>query len=70
MLKRMLLMLAVVIALLGGLGFVIQADSDRDRAGFQFLPASTAVTTVVAKRETRPSTLNVIERRRQFRSHG
>jgi membrane fusion protein (multidrug efflux system) len=61
MAKRMFLMLAVVIALLAGLGFVkyrqVQAAIAQG-ASFQMPP--TAVTTVVAQRETWPSTLGVI----------
>jgi membrane fusion protein, multidrug efflux system len=61
MLKRMLLMLAVVIALLGGLGFVKYRQIQTAIAqGASFAPPPTAVTTVVAKRETWPSTLNMI----------
>src|SRR6266516_94507 len=61
MLKRMLLMLALVLALLAGLGFVkfrqIQTAIAQN-SHFQMPP--TAVTTVVAHRETWPSTLSVI----------
>jgi membrane fusion protein, multidrug efflux system len=61
MLKRMLLMLAVVLALLAGLGFVkfrqIQTAIAQN-SHFQMPP--TAVTTVVAHRETWPSSLSVI----------
>src|SRR6516225_7612525 len=61
MLKRMLVMLAVVAVVLGGLGFVkfrqIQAAVAQ---GASFQPPPTAVTTIVAQRETWPSTLNVI----------
>ena len=61
MLKRMLLMLAVVIALLGGLGFVKYHQIQTAIAqGSSFSPPPTAVTTIIAKRETWPSTLNVI----------
>jgi membrane fusion protein (multidrug efflux system) len=61
MLKRMLLMLAVVIALLGGLGFVKYKQIQTAIAqGSSFSPPPTAVTTVIAKRESWPSTLNVI----------
>ena len=61
MLKRMLLMLAVVIALLGGLGFVKYRQIQTAIAqGSSFAPPPTAVTTTIAKRETWPSTLNVI----------
>jgi len=61
MAKRMILMLAVVATLLGGLGFVkfrqIKAAVAQG-AGFQ--PPPTAVTTIVAKQEKWPATLNVI----------
>ena len=61
MAKRMILMLAVMVALLGGLGFAkfrqIQAAVAQN-ANFQPPPA--AVTTIVAQRETWPSTLNLI----------
>ena len=61
MLKRMLLMLAVVIALLGGLGFEKYHQIQTAIAqGSSFTPPPTAVTTIFAKRETWPSTLNVI----------
>ena len=61
MVKRMLLMLAVVLVLVAGLGFVkfrqIQAAMAQ---GASFQPPPTAVTTVVAKQETWPSTLEII----------
>jgi len=61
MAKRMIVMLAVMAALLAGLGFVkfrqIQAAGAQN-ANFQ--PPPEAVTTIVAQRETWPSTLNVI----------
>jgi membrane fusion protein (multidrug efflux system) len=61
MLKRMLLMLAVVILLVAGLGFVkykqIQAAIAQ---GGSFQPPPSAVTTVVAATEKWPSTLNMI----------
>jgi len=61
MAKRMLLMLAVVVALLAGLGFVKYRQIQTAIAqGSSFAPPATAVTTIVAKRETWPSTLNVI----------
>lgn len=61
MAKRMILMLAVVLALLGGLGFIKFRQIEvaiAQGASFQMPP--TAVTTVVAARETWPSTLSVI----------
>ena len=61
MLKRMLLMLAIIVAVLGGLGFAkyrqIQAAIAQ---GASFQPPPSAVTTIIAKRETWPSTLSVI----------
>src|SRR6201997_1893624 len=61
MAKRMILMLVVVLALLGGLGFIKFRKIEvaiAQGASFQMPP--TAVTTVVATRETWPSTLSVI----------
>jgi membrane fusion protein (multidrug efflux system) len=61
MLKRMLLMLAVVVALVAGLGFVKYRQIQTAIAqGGSFAPPPTAVTTIVAKKETWPSTLNII----------
>jgi membrane fusion protein, multidrug efflux system len=61
MVKRMLLMLAMVIALLGGLGFVKYRQIHTAIAmGASFAPPPTAVTTIIAKREIWPSTLSVI----------
>jgi membrane fusion protein (multidrug efflux system) len=61
MAKRMILMLTVTVALLAGLGFVkfeqIQAAVAQ---GASFQPPPVAVTTIVARRETWPSTVNVI----------
>jgi membrane fusion protein, multidrug efflux system len=61
MAKRMILMLAVVLTLVGGLGFVkfrqIQAAVAQ---ASNFQPPPTAVTTVVAHGETWPSTLGII----------
>lgn len=61
MAKRMILMLVVLLAVLGGLGFVkfkqVEAAIAQG-ASFQLPP--TAVTTVVAQKETWPSTLTVI----------
>jgi membrane fusion protein (multidrug efflux system) len=61
MAKRMILMLAVLTAIVGGLGFAkfrqVEAAIAQG-ASFQLPP--TAVTTVVAQRETWPSTLSVI----------
>lgn len=61
MAKRMILMLAVLLALLGSLGFAKYKQVEAAIAmGASFQPPPTAVTTVVAKRETWPSTLSVI----------
>src|SRR5205809_778853 len=61
MLKRMLFMLAVVLLVVAGLGFVKYRQIQTAIAqGSRFQPSPDAVTTVVAKRETWPSTLNVI----------
>lgn len=61
MARRMILMLAVMAALVGGLGFIKFRQVEAaiaNGASFQMPP--TAVTTVVAQRETWPSTLSVI----------
>jgi membrane fusion protein, multidrug efflux system len=61
MAKRMVLMLVVVLALLGSLGFVKFRQVEAAIAqGASFQMPPTAVTTVVAQKETWPSTLNVI----------
>jgi membrane fusion protein, multidrug efflux system len=61
MAKRMILMLAALMALLGGLGFVKYKQVEAAIAmGASFQLPATAVTTVVAHRETWPSTLSVI----------
>src|SRR6201997_2119918 len=61
MAKRMILMLVVVLALLGGLGFIKFRKVEVAIAqGASFQIPATAVTTVVAKKETWPSTLTVI----------
>jgi len=61
MAKRLILMLLVVGALLAGLGFVKYRQIETAiAAGSSFAPPPTSVTTVVAKRETWPSTLAVI----------
>src|SRR5205085_10954508 len=61
MLKRMILMLVVVLAVVGGLGFYkYRQISAAIAVGKSYAPPATAVTTVIAKRETWPSTLNVI----------
>src|SRR5881275_3313335 len=61
MAKRMVLMLAISLALLGGLGFVKFKQVEAAIAqGKSFKIPPTAVTTVLAKKETWPSTLSVI----------
>ena len=61
MLKRMLIMLAVVVALIAGLGFVkYKQISAAIAQGANYAPPPDAVTTIVAKRENWPSTLDVI----------
>ena len=61
MLKRMILMLAVVVALVAGLGFVkYRQIATAIAQGASFAPPPDAVTTIVASRETWPSTLNII----------
>jgi membrane fusion protein (multidrug efflux system) len=61
MAKRMILMLVVVIAVIAGLGFVkFRQVKAAIAMGASFQPPPTAVTTVVAKSETWPSTMNVI----------
>ena len=61
MAKRMILMLAALIAVLGGLGFVKYKQVEAAIAmGASFQMPPTSVTTVVARRETWPSTLSVI----------
>src|SRR5947208_14910655 len=61
MVKRMFLMLAVVLAIVAGLAFVKYKQFEGFKAqGASFAPPPTAVTTVIAKRDTWPSTLQVI----------
>jgi membrane fusion protein (multidrug efflux system) len=61
MLKRMLFMLAVVVILLGSLGFVkFRQIQTAIAQGSSFQPPPTAVTTILAEKETWPSTLDVI----------
>ncbi len=61
MAKRMILMLVVLLAIIGGLGFAKYKQVEaaiKMGASFQLPP--TAVTTVIAKKDTWPSTLSVI----------
>ena len=61
MLKRMLFMLGVVVLLLGSLGFVkFRQIQTAIAQGKSFQPPPTAVTTIVAQKETWPGTLDVI----------
>lgn len=61
MAKRMILTLVVLIAVLGGMGFAKYRQVEAAIAmGASFQPPPTAVTTVVARKETWPSTLSVI----------
>ena len=61
MAKRMILMLVVVAALIGGLGFAKFKQVEAAIAqGAKFQLPPTAVTTVIAQRERWPSTLSVI----------
>jgi len=61
MAKRMILMLVVMAALIGGLGFLKFKQVEAAIAqGASFQPPPTAVTTVIAKKETWPSTLTII----------
>jgi len=61
MAKRFILVLVIVAALLGGLGFLKYRQVEGAiAANANFAPPPTAVTTVIAKRETWPSTLEVI----------
>lgn len=61
MAKRMILMLAGVLVIVGGLAFIKYRQVKTAIAAFASAPMpKTAVTTLVAKRETWPSTLQVI----------
>jgi membrane fusion protein (multidrug efflux system) len=61
MLKRMLLMLAVVIALIAGLGFIkYRQISAAIAMGGSYAPPPDAVTTIVAARQNWPSTMDII----------
>ena len=61
MAKRMILMLAVTLALLGTLGFVkFRQVQDAIAQNAAFTPPPEAVTTILAKSESWPNTLNVI----------
>lgn len=61
MLKRMILMLAVVLAIVAGLGFVKYKQIQTAMAmGASFAPPPSAVTTIVAQKSSWPSTLAII----------
>jgi membrane fusion protein, multidrug efflux system len=61
MAKRMLLMLVVAAAIIAGLGyFKLRQVQAAVKAGSSFQPPPAAVTTIVAKQETWPSTLSVV----------
>jgi membrane fusion protein, multidrug efflux system len=61
MAKRMVIVLLLMAALIGGLGFVKYHQVESAiAAGASFQMPPTSVTTVIAKRETWPSTLSVI----------
>jgi membrane fusion protein (multidrug efflux system) len=61
MAKRMILMLAVTVTLVGGLGFVkFRQIKTAVAQSASFQPPPEAVTTIVAKQEKWPATLNVI----------
>ena len=61
MLKRMILLLVVVLAVLGGLGFFKYKQIQAAIAmGASFAPPPSAVTTLVARQETWPSSLKII----------
>jgi membrane fusion protein (multidrug efflux system) len=61
MLKRMLLMLAVVLVLVAGLGFIkYRQISAAIAMGASYAPPPDAVTTIVAARQNWPSTLDII----------
>jgi membrane fusion protein (multidrug efflux system) len=61
MFKRMFLVLGLLLLVIAGLGFVKYRQIQTAIAhGGSFAPPPTAVTTIVAKRETWPSTLQVI----------
>src|SRR5580700_7473535 len=61
MAKRMVIMLVLMAALVGGLGFLKYRQVESAiAAGASFQMPPTSVSTVVAKRETWPSTLTVI----------
>ncbi len=61
MAKRMVIVVLLMVALIGGLGFIKYRQVESAiAAGASFTIPPTSVTTVIAKRETWPSTLSVI----------
>ncbi|HZQ93117.1 MAG TPA: efflux RND transporter periplasmic adaptor subunit [Terriglobales bacterium] len=60
MAKRMFLMLVATAAVLGSLGFVKFREVQASAKNGAFQPPPEAVTTIVARQETWPSTLNVV----------
>ncbi|SRR5579884_1258242 len=60
MIKRMLLMLVVAVAMIAGLGYFKLRQVQAAIKGASFTPPPEAITTVVAKQETWPSTLDVV----------
>jgi membrane fusion protein, multidrug efflux system len=60
MAKRMIIMLLLLAAVLGGLAFVKYHQVETAIANSNFQMPPTSVTTVIAKRETWPSTLSVV----------
>jgi membrane fusion protein (multidrug efflux system) len=61
MAKRMVLMLVIMVGLVGGLGFIKYKQVEAAMAaGANFQMPPTAVTTVVAQKQTWPSTMSVI----------
>jgi membrane fusion protein (multidrug efflux system) len=60
MAKRMIVMLGLVVVLLAGLGFVKFRQIQSGVAASAFQPPPEAVTSIVAKREVWPASMNVI----------
>jgi len=60
MIKRMLLMLVVAAAMIGGLGYFKLRQVQAAIKGASYTPPPEAITTVIANQETWPSTLDVV----------
>ena len=60
MAKRMLLMLAVAALVIGGLGYFKLKQVQAAMKGGAYQPPPEAITTIIARQETWPSTLNVV----------